>query len=264
MSKGFKTRKRYRLTFVNENTFNAVWSLTLSRVKVWALSLLCCAAIAALTAGMFAWSPLKNLLPGFIKPSERKQLVDNTLRIDSMLIQTELNQRYIDNILTVIGADTIEAETAAAEVIAPADTLMPATENERAFVADWMERERGNLSVLTPIVAEGMMFRLPAAGARISDDESGLLAPAGATVVAIQDATVISSAIDPLTGQISLVLQHSNDFVSTVGGLKSAFVGVGQRLSAGQALGLLNADGVMPLSVWHHGQRTPLSTLLPR
>ena len=55
MSKGFKTRKRYRLTFVNENTFNAVWSVRLSRAKVWALTAVSCAAIADLAVGIFAW-----------------------------------------------------------------------------------------------------------------------------------------------------------------------------------------------------------------
>lgn len=266
MSKGFKTRKRYRLTFVNENTFNAVWSVRLSRTKVWALTAVCCAAIAALAVGIFAWSPLKNYLPGYIKESERRQIVDNTLLVDSMLTQTEVNRRYIDNLISVLsGPDSVLARTSPAAVAAEiTDSLMPATENERAFVADWMERERGNLSVLTPVVAEGMMFRLPAVGARINADGSGLLTPAGATVVAIQDAAVISSAVDPLSGRITLVLQHSNDFVSVVGGLKASFVSVGRHVSAGQAIGAAGAEGELQMNVWHHGNPAPLSTLLPQ
>lgn len=261
----YKSRKKYRLTFVNENTFNAVWSIKLSRIKVWALTALCCAAIAALAVAIFVWSPLKNYLPGYIRPAERERIVDNTMRIDSMLVKTEVNQQYIDNVMSVLngeGDDSALRNDAPDEI---ADTLMVASEAERAFVADWMERERGNLSVLTPIVADGMMFRLPAVGAVIADDDDATLqAPRGATVMAIQDATVIDAHVDPLSGRHTVILQHANDFLSSYSGLATRFVAPGQHLKAGQALGVLGNDGKLGLSVWHQGVRTPLRSILPQ
>lgn len=259
----YKSRKKYRLMFVNDNTFNTVWSVTLTRTKVWVLSAVCCAAIAALAVAIFVWSPLKNFLPGYMLPDEREQIVDNALRIDSMLIKTEVNQRYIDNVTAILAGEegVVNIPDAPAEVT---DTLMVASDAERAFVADWQERERGNLSVLTPIVAEGMLFRLPAVGAVIADDGVTLQAARGATVVAIQDATVIDSHVDPHTGRITMLLQHANDFISTYSGMVAPFAWPGQRVTAGQALGALGADGKMTLTVWHHGTRTPLSTLLPQ
>lgn len=264
-TKRFKTRKRYRLTFVNENTFNAVWSVKLSRLKVWVLSGVCCAAIAALAVGLFVWSPLKNFLPGYIKPAERRQIVDNTLRVDSMLVRTAMQQRYVENIIALLDeADSLRVADAP-RVDAPAeitDTLMSATENERAFVESWMERERGNLSVLTPIVAEGMMFRIPTSGAAILADGSGLQASRGATVSAINDGAVIDSHVDPITGRHTIIIQHSNDFISSYGGLAAPFVTPGQRVRSGQAIGALGADGLLPLSIWHHGTKVPLSRLI--
>lgn len=265
MSRKFKTRKKYRLTFVNENTFNTVWSFKLSRIKVWLLSAVACAAVAALAVTVFVWSPLKTFLPGYIKDSERRQLVDNNMRVDSMLAETYVQRQYVDNIVKVLTADDpITYQLPGDSALAVADTLMVASDRERAFVDNWMERERGNLSVLTPIAAEGMMFRLPAQGARILTDGSGLRAIRGATVVAIQDATVISSSVDPLTGTFSLVLQHANDFITTMGGLKASFVTPGKHVVAGQALGALGEDGMLPLSVWHRGARIDLHTLLPQ
>lgn len=259
----YKSRKKYRLMFVNDNTFNTVWTMKLSRAKVWVLTAVCCAAIAALAVGIFVWSPLKNYLPGYIRPAEREQIVDNTLRIDSMLVKTDVNQQYIDNIMSILSGDggVVTAPDFAPEDIA--DTLMVASEAERAFVADWMERERGNLSVLTPIAAEGMMFRLPAPGATITD-ESTLQAARGATVTAIQDATVIDAHVDPLTGRHTIILQHSNDFLSTYSGLATRFVAPGQHVMAGHALGALGSDGKLRLSVWHQGARTPLRNIIPQ
>lgn len=259
----YKAQKKYRLMFVNDNTFNTVWSVTLTRTKVWLLSAVCCAAIAALAVAIFVWSPLKNFLPGYIRPAEREQIVDNTLRIDSMLTATEVNQRYIDNVVAIMSGNegVVAVPDAPAEVT---DTLMVASEAERAFVADWMEREKGNLSVLTPIVAEGMLFRLPAVGAVIADDGVTLQSSRGATVVAIQDAVVVDSHVDPVSGHYTMLIQHANDFISSYSGMVAPFVATGQRVSAGQALGALGADGKMQLTVWHHGTRTPLRTLLPQ
>ena len=264
MAKKFKTRKKYRLTFVNENTFNAVWSVKLTRVKVWVLSAVCCAAIAALVVAILAWSPLNSLLPGHIKPAERTQIVDYTARFDSLQNRSRIQQQYLNNLMTILSGDTIRADYASISTPAEiSDTLMTATETEREFVNNWMARERGNLSVLTPIVAEGMMFRLPANAAVLLEDGSGFRAPNGATVWAIQEGTVVATSIDPMTGLMSVVVQHTNDFISTYGGLRLGYISVGQHVAAGQAIGILSAEGLLPMSVWHQGRRAELPTLLP-
>lgn len=264
MGKKFRRRKKYRLTFVNENTLNTVWSVKLTRIKVWALSAVCCAAIAALVVAILAWSPLNSLLPGHIKPAERTQIVDYTARFDSLQNRNRIQQQYINNLIAILsdspGEQHSATEAAPTEV---ADTLMTATDSEREFVNNWMARERGNLSVLTPIVAEGMMFRLPANAAMLLEDGSGFRASNGATVWAIQEGTVISMSIDPLTGLSEVIVQHTNDFISTYGGLRLSYINVGQHVAAGQAIGMLSADGLLPMSVWHQGRRAELQTLLP-
>ncbi len=70
--KKFKTRKRYRLVFVNDNTLNTVWTMHLTRAKVWGLSALCVAAIAALVVCVVVWSPASYLLPGYMRPEQRR------------------------------------------------------------------------------------------------------------------------------------------------------------------------------------------------
>lgn len=264
MGKKFKRRKKYRLTFVNENTFNAVWSVKLTRAKVWVLTALVCASTVALIVAILAWSPLNSLLPGHIKPAERSQIVNYTARFDSLQNHTRIQQQYINNLISILNNDTTQLNSDI--TITPTeitDTLMTATDTEREFVKNWMERERGNLSVLTPIVAEGMMFRLPATAAVLLDDGTGFRAPNGATVWAIQEGTVISTSIDPLSGLTTVIVQHTNDFISTYGGLRLGYISIGQHVAAGQAIGVLSAEGLLPMSVWHQGQRAELRTLLP-
>lgn len=265
MSKGLKTRKRYRLIFVNDNTLGTVWTLRLSRAKVWGQSALCVAAIAALVVCVVVWSPVSYLLPGYMRPEQRRTTVDNTLRVDSLLASAEEQQRYISNIIELL----TESDSAAVAPVpdAPAetgDTLMTSTDNERAFVESWLEKERGNLSVLTPIVAEGMMFRSPTAGATIVAESGELLGSRHAPVVAIQDGMVVDARVDASTGRNSIVVQHDNDFLSVYGGVEQLTVAPGQRVISGQALGRLADDGRLQLSVWHLGRRVDLSSLLPQ
>lgn len=138
----FKTRKQYRLTFANENTFNAVWTLRLSRAKVWTLTAVCVAAIAALVVVVVVWTPVSSLLPGYLKPSQRQTNVENVMRIDSLIEKTENQQLYIDNMIAIINAQADTVTHDQTEVSEIRDTLMTATENEREFVERWSERHR--------------------------------------------------------------------------------------------------------------------------
>lgn len=268
MGKGLKTRKRYRLVFVNDNTLNTVWTVRMTRVRVWALGALCVAAIAALAVCVVVWSPASYLLPGYMRPEQRRTTVDNTLRVDSLLAAGRTRQLYIDNIISLLSDNVAITDTVATSGSIPAensDTLMTATTAEREFVENWLRRERDNLSVLTPIVAEGMMFRSPASGATVANDDSGgVIASAHAPVVAVQDGVVADVRVDAATARVAIVVQHANDFISVYSGLEHPTVAAGQRVVSGSALGRVGADGRLQLNVWHRGRRVALSQLLPR
>lgn len=264
MKKRLKTRRRYRLMFISENTLNSLWTLRMSRARMWGFAAICAAAFIALIFCILVWSPVSYLLPGYMRPDQRRTTVDNTLRVDSLLGVADRQRLYVDNILAIL-SDNVPADTVGESVPAEvADTLVEASEAERAFVQSWLEKERGNLSVLTPVVAEGMMFRPPLAGALPDDDGTTFRAAPRATVVAIQDAAVIDVRVDAASGTFAITLQHSNDFVSVCSGLGDAFVSPGRRVVAGQALGLLGSSGALELTVWHMGSRADLSKLLPQ
>lgn len=260
---GLKIRKRFRLVFVNDNTLNTVWTLHLTQARVWVLSGLCVAAIAALVLCLVVWSPASYLLPGYMRPEQRRNTVDNTLRLDSLLDAAARQQLYIDNITAILsGADS--AVTVAPEApVANSDTLMTATEAERTFVDDWRRNERANLSVLTPIVAEGMMFRTPVVGAVIAAAGDTLVASRRAPVVAIQDGMVVDVRVDAATGKTSVILQHTNDFLSVYGALEDVTLTPGRTVVAGQNIGCLADDGRLPITIWHMGRRVALTKILP-
>lgn len=252
--KGIKITRRYRLTFISENTLNTLWTLRLSRSRAWLLGALCVAAIGALLALLFGLTPLGSILPGYMKPSQRRVQIENGMRLDSLMERQEVQSAWIANIEAIL-TDSVTPERLADAPAEVDDTLLTASAREREFVEKWTERERYNLSAATPAATSAMSFREPLAtilrSDTISDSTRRLQSTRRATVMAIYAGTVVDSHIDISNGRHTIIIQHPMDFVSRYEGLAHSFVSTGQRIQAGAAIGLLDDDGTMTLQVFH-------------
>ncbi|MDE7389053.1 MAG: M23 family metallopeptidase [Muribaculaceae bacterium] len=258
MAKKFKTRKKYRLTFINENTFNAVWTVKLSRLKVWILSVVTVAAVAALVIYVATATPLKALLPGYLKPQQRVEHINNSLRVDSLAEVLELQMAYLDNITAILGG-TVEPDSVVPPApLAAGDTLLGASAEERAFVEKWNARERYALSVLTPVAADAVAFHAPVGGTRgdslisIGAVNTLRFMPArGAAVTAIASGTVTDTHFtDDREWVVSV--QHPNGFMSVLSGISSVAVEPGRKVRSGDVLGR-TAGAPLYLAVWLDG-----------
>ena len=255
-NQGYKPTKRYRLTFISENTLNTLWTLRLSRLKAWLLGGLCVAAIGALIALLFGLTPLGSILPGYMKPSERRSQITNALRIDSLAERQQVIDQWVENLEAIL-TDSI-APAAISEISETVtDTLLAASEAERRFVSDWTERERFNLTQTTPAAASGINFRLPLATELHRDTLSGpslqIESTRQATVMSIQGGTVVDAHVDIASGRHVILVQHPMDFVSRYEGLARSFVTTGQPIQPGAALGLLGDDARLRLTIYRAG-----------
>lgn len=257
--------KRYRLTFINENTFNAVWSLRLSRTRAWLLGGLSLAAFIALIVALLWLTPLGNYLPGYMKPEQRRNSVESALRVDSLLVRSQQNNAWLTNVRAILEGTTDTVETAI-EPLSGSDTLLTASEAERNFVEAWTDRERFNLSVITPVVSSSMAFIPPVNAAMAADSATttlNMLAPRHAPVVAIYAGTVIDVHTDIPSGTQSVIIQHPNDFISRTDGLSDVMVTTGRKIPTGQAIGRTDATGRLSITIWHDGTPIDPRTLLP-
>lgn len=255
-----KNPRRYRLDFISENTFNRVWSVRMGRTKVWLVSIGAVAALAALIFVIVGYTPVRQLLPGSLGGDLRSRYQASTLRVDSLERATRLQQRYIDNIASLLHGD--EPDTTAAVTTGPiapttgTDTLPAAGEAERAFVRAYDEENRFNLSVLAPIAAEGMIFSPPLTGsAQMSAVAGGGLSinPHRAVPVSsVYRGTVAGVYFSP-EGTSTIVVQHPNDFVSIYGGVGDVFVERGQRVEPGQRIAHTSTRNPFLFELWHNG-----------
>lgn len=260
----YRNPARYRLDFIKENTLSRVWSVRMTRTRVWLVSGAIVAATLALLWVVVAFTPLRQLLPGTLKGDLRARYVDTSMRLDSLEQAAAMNQAYLDNIRRIFEDEPVEAAESTAPTVDVTDSLLAASEAERQFVRSYEQEERFKLSVLAPIAAEGMVFSsplpamipvkelAPAVGTKGVSATMAVAAP----VSAVYRGTVISVSVGS-NGRSSVVVQHPNDFISVYNGLGDVFVEKGTKVEAAQRIGNVPAKEPLFFELWHKG--TPLS-----
>lgn len=260
MSK-YKNPARYRLDFIKENTFNRVWSIRMTRAKVIAGTVTVVAAGAALVWLIMAYTPMRRLLPPNLGGDLRGRYIETALRLDSLQHAARINDAYISNIVSIL-SDSIPEDSAmriAAEKVLAADSLLFASDAEREFVRQYTEEERFNLSVLSPIAAEGLIFTPPmSAITSVEPTSSGVTVTGGreAAVTSVYRGTVVSLTTDS-RARTTVVVQHPGDFISVYTDLAETYVQRGAKIAGAQRIGRTAADGTAGFELWHNG--TPLN-----
>ena len=59
-------------------------------------------AVATLTVLLLFYSPLKRLMPGYVSPDVRRQIVESSLRIDSLSDAVNRHRLYVMNIQDIL------------------------------------------------------------------------------------------------------------------------------------------------------------------
>lgn len=261
----YSNPRRYRLDFIAENTFNRVWTIRFSRARVIIVSLTVVAAIAALMFVIIFYTPVSKLLPGRLEGDLRSRYVDMAMRLDSLENRSRANELYITNVRKVISGDIdsvdVTKNTLAAIPRTAVDSMLSPSEDERRFVQLYEASDRFNLSVLTPIAAEGMAFYSPVPDAIIEpekDETSTFVSfsqPDRLPVSAAYRGTVISVYPDK-SGLKTVIVQHPNDFVSVYSGLTDCFTSAGSRVLAGERIGHSGSGNIFKFELWHSGSAT--------
>lgn len=257
---------KYRIKIENESKLSDVVSLRVSAPKA-ALAAITLLILAIVIAGLLiAYTPLRTLLPGYLKESQRAATEEGLLRLDSVMNVYERNQAYIDNILRVTDETRESSDSAALQPVSrelTADSLMQATPAEQRFVSQMEERERFNISVLAPLAADGLLFSPVSSDGVFTEEsqkstEGEVILARDSRVQSAADGTVVALYYSaPLRGYV-IVVQHGRGFLTSYTHTGTPLVGIGDMVNSGQAIALAPGSdnkGVRRVSVrvWHNG-----------
>ena len=69
-----RIRFKYKLSFINENTLEEVWSFRLSQLSVFISLGVFAFSLVAFTALIIIMTPIRNYLPGYLDVEVRKEI----------------------------------------------------------------------------------------------------------------------------------------------------------------------------------------------
>lgn len=243
---------KYKLTIINENTLEEVVGLRVSKLNGISVLLSTLTVLFLVAAGIIAFTPLRNYLPGYMNSEIRAQVVENALRVDSLQQLVDRQNLYIVNIQDIfsgkIKADTVQSIDSLTAI--REDSLMMHTQREEEFRKQYEDAEKYNLTTITdrPDV-NGLIFYRPTRGmisapfdAEKKHYGTDIAANPGESVLATLDGTVILSTYTAETGYL-IQVQHNQNLVSVYKHCGSLLKREGDSVKGGEAIALVGNTG---------------------
>lgn len=247
------------------NTFTTLWSVRLTKRRLALLAVAAVVAIALFGVVLTVATPLRALLPGYLVADDRAAFERMTVRVDSLTAVVDFQNDYLANIGAIFNNEITDSVITVAQAdsvgLIPVDSILPASQAERQFMKEYEQREKHNLSVLSPIAAGGMSFFCPVSSGVVKDEvPSGasvrtlfVSAPSSAPVSSIYRGTVVAVSYEPAAGT-TVVVQHPQNFVSVYTGLDAVYVARGEKVNAGTRIGALpSSRPVLSFEIWYNG-----------
>lgn len=225
------------------------------------------AGLVLVTTLVLLFSPIRTLLPGYLTPQSREQLLNFALRMDSLNDAVSRQNMYVTNLQDILGGrirvdsiTTIDSLTA----LRAAD-LMEQSEREREFVRQYEEAEKYNLTSQASQVGsvQGLGLVCPVRGT-IEDSynpvqsQYGVIVTAtpGTPILAVTEGTVLFSGYAADEGYC-LVIQHNGDLLSVYTHCGSLLKQKGEKVRTDEAVATVSKDddetSHVHFELWHKG-----------
>lgn len=263
-----KAIRRYHIGVYDRNN-TEVWHGSTSQTGMIVIVSAVVLFIGFIMFSLFAWTPLHNILPGYLRAEARAQVIDNVLRVDSLSREMDLRNLYMDNIYRILTDDIpLDSIVLNDSIVASLDSvkqwrpeiLTKSSPESEAFSRAYEESEEYNLTML-PTPSEGVLFYPPLTGNIVKmfapqnkmygiDIQAANMASASSVL----DGTIVSITHTIEKGYI-MVVQHNNNYMSIYGNIGECMRQVGDNVLAGERIGRVGTamNSVLHYELWHSG-----------
>lgn len=252
-----KLKSRFRLTLLNENTFEERFSYSLTPMNVIVMFGGLLLVFGFIIYLLVAFTPLKvYLVPGYVDIEYREQARDARIKADSLSRALKQNQAYLESVQTILAGNIVRHAVDTSEM---KTTKLEWTEADSLF-----DIEMRNKKLSRPLVFAKDEFTVPLQGVvqkSGKDSQRGveILGAFGTSVINIADGRVLS--VLPLGKECyQVVMTHGEGWVSVYSNMYQIVPRVGDLVMAGELIGSVgrNTDAKKTTSLhfelWHSGQ----------
>ena len=264
-----KLKDQYRLIIYNDTTFQSVWSIKLSRLKVFTYTSLFSAVIIILVTLLIATTSLREYIPGYPKAEYRQMLVRTVLKIDSLEYELRIRDDFINSIKAVFTGEIPDNNRYVDLSSTPYSIETPGYNHDSIF-QDKLLAEQLSLSIRgNETVNQGLSqihFFVPVKGVITNNfnataDHLGvdLVSSPNSRISSILSGTVIFSGWTLETGYV-IYIQHELNLVSAYKHNSELLKSIGDRVNAGEAIAIIGNSGELTtgphlhFELWHEGK----------
>lgn len=271
-----KLRVRYRLVLFNETTFEERLSFPLSRLNVISLILSLMVIFFVMTYFIIAYTPLREYIPGYPDIHQKKELYRLGRMADSLLIDIQKKNLYIENIKRVIeNRDIIEKMPTPDVTIKRYDTIEDRKSTEDSLLRVNFEKQtRFNLNFNQTrqaafdqgkMMIQNQNFYKPLNGILTAQFNPlkkhfgvDIVSSHNEAVKSVLDGTVLLSDWTLETGYI-LVIQHAGNLISVYKHNATLLKQEGDLVKAGEPVAIAGNSGEITtgphlhFELWYNG-----------
>lgn len=264
-----KLKNKYRLSIYNDDTFEEVWFLRLSRLNVFSIVgtgvLLLTIAIIVL----IAFTPMREFIPGYPDGNMRRNIINNVYKLDSLENELEVRDRYFASINTIIrGGTPLSYENSQDTSVRYEEITFDKSEHDSLLRQQIEEEELFNLSILNNTSNttdfSSIHFYPPVKGLVTNSFNpyenhfgTDIVTASNKVVVATLDGTVIIANWTLETGYV-IQIQHDNNLVSIYKHNSELLKKVGNHVTAGETIAIIGNSGELTsgphlhFELWHN------------
>ncbi len=268
-----KLSDRYRLIIYNDTTFQSVWSIKLTRLKVFTVTSLLSALIVILVILLIATTGLREYIPGYPKAEYRQMLVLTALKIDSLENELYKRDNFFKGIQAIMNDEVPEDNI----VIKDSSFSLNQIEIEQfnhdsvfqdKLLAEQISLQPADFTSNRKLNLSQIHFFAPIKGVitnkfKSTHDHFGvdLVSEPNARISAVMDGTVVFSDWTMETGYV-IFIQHDSELISAYKHNSELLKNKGDRVKAGEAIAIIGNTGKLTtgphlhFELWYNG--TPL------
>lgn len=265
-----KLTDKYRIVLLNDSTFKEVGFMRLTRLNVMAVGGVLAILIIAIIWSLIAYTPIREIIPGYPNAEMRNSIVQNKIRLDSLEMELQYRDQYFNNLKAIISGDK-----PAEFIVETTQTPKQADLNIRRSSSDSLLRREVEIAerLSTPLMMgdsemtklENLHFFSPVRGMVTNSFNplnnhfgTDIVAGPNEVVKATLDGTVTMASWTLETGHV-LQIQHENNLISVYKHNAELLKKVGMRVKAGDAIAIIGNSGELTtgphlhFEIWQNG-----------
>jgi murein DD-endopeptidase MepM/ murein hydrolase activator NlpD len=264
-----KMRFEYKLSFLNENTLEEVFSFRISRLSGLIALFFVSVFLITLTAIVIIRTPIRNYLPGYLPTEVRQEIIDNALKVDSLENALQIQAKYLNNLRAILNG-TMEIDKVLQTDSLPDNSNVDLSKSKTTtdFVRSYEEEEKYNLNEFSSADAfsQRPAFYKPVKGMLSSEFNIqkkhygvDIAATPKEPVMATMKGTVIFTGFDQDTGYV-MQIQHADGYISIYKHNAQLLKVQGEEVKAGEAIALAGNTGALStgshlhFELWYNGK----------